>query len=464
MSSNELETMSPSHTLDGLANGDVSNANNSHPVPQTTPSVPQTECPVDLTVVETRESSRSVAVSLGKRRKVSTTETSNAPVERRTRSRVSTSHSLNLIKPTLPKYKSVDQIKDAAKSQRQKTLHTTFERHDTKLRELFHLTKFVTLVDYDAKTAKEDQSEVFQEVFLPLNIVPDHKQFKAPYELWQKVADAKTGGRVRSTRHAINTQRDVLGSAFTQPSPKVTSATAKHLQQSRPKRSLGGDVPNYAMPKRGRRSSTSIPPVENGLVSKVHKRKASNDKLLGPFTENSDIFSTRSPRFKLKYRAPEPLITHPLHLPLPKQFNSLGEYLDSYIQLDDHEDTTLEKAQQKALHEASIRNRIDIARARGWLGDSASPAAPRKQPEPSTIQTRHDIMLKHVINFSSLMAQERRSNISRAKKIAQMIAQHFKRLEGTDEKEIKAEEKRIRRLAKWTAQEVRKKWKLAERV
>lgn len=206
-------------------------------------------------------------------------------------------------------------------------------------------------------------------------------------------------------------------------------------------------------------------PVENGVTSKRHKRKTSSDKLFSSLTEDADLSSTPAPRFKLKYRIPEPLITHPLHLPLPKQFNSLGEYLDSYIQLDDHEDTTLEKAEQKALSEASMRNRIDNARARGWLtGDNASSAAHRKQPEPSVAQTRHDIMLKHVVNFSSLMAQERRSNISRAKKIAQMVAQHFKKLEGTDEKEIKAEEKRIRRLAKWTAQEVRKKWKLAERV
>jgi len=206
-------------------------------------------------------------------------------------------------------------------------------------------------------------------------------------------------------------------------------------------------------------------PMENGLASKGHKRKASNDKTFISSIENIDLPSTRPPRFKLKYRVPEPLITHPLHLALPKQFNSLGEYLDSYIQLDDHEDTTVEKAEQKALYEASLRNRIDSARARGWLtGDSASSAAHRKQPEPAVVQTRHDVMLKHVLNFSSLMAQERRSNISRAKKIAQMISQHFKKLEGTDEKEIKAEEKRIRRLAKWTAQEVRKKWKLAERV
>jgi helicase SWR1 len=183
-----------------------------------------------------------------------------------------------------------------------------------------------------------------------------------------------------------------------------------------------------------------------------------------------DLFDTTdSPnpptRIKLKYRVPEPFITHPHHLPSEKQFDSLNSYLDSFIQLDDHEDVTLEKAEARALHEAAIRDRISMAKARGWLaGDSVASAAPRKQAEPTIVQTRHDVMLKHVLNFSTLMAQERRGNISRAKKIAQMITQHFKKLEGTDEKEIKAEEKRIRRLAKQTAQEVRKKWKLAEKV
>ena len=206
--------------------------------------------------------------------------------------------------------------------------------------------------------------------------------------------------------------------------------------------------------------------MQNGVVSNHnHRKKVSIEKTFPHLADTSDFTTTRSPRIKVKYRVPEPLITNRSHLPLPKQFNSLDEYLNSFIQLDDHEDTTLEKAEGKALHEAAIRDRIMSARARGWLVDGpANPAAPRKQPEPQSILTRHDIMLKHVINFSSLMAQERRSNISRAKKIALMVTQHFKKLEGTDEKEIKAEEKRIRRLAKQTAQEVRKKWKLAERV
>jgi helicase SWR1 len=226
-------------------------------------------------------------------------------------------------------------------------------------------------------------------------------------------------------------------------------------RQKRP--SIGEPTPSGPL-KRGRKSFDQ--PVQNGL----HKRRTSSEVALHHLNDGIDVATFRSLRFKLKYRMPEPLITHRFHLPLDKQYGSLNDYLDSFIQLEDHEDTTIEKAEAKALHEASIRDRIAAAKAKGWLTGESSPNAPRKQPEPPAVQTRHDIMLKHVINFSTLMGQERRSNISRAKRIALMVSQHFKKLDGTDEKEIKAEERRIRRLAKQTAQEVRKKWKLAEKV
>jgi helicase SWR1 len=275
--------------------------------------------------------------------------------------------------------------------------------------------------------------------------------------LLAKAADAKTGGRVRATRHAINSQKGALGPSFVLPTtaPKQSTPT---IAVAKSKRSTNVDPTPEAVNRRGRRSSAQLLlNLPNG-----HKRKGSNDKFSS--LADGQNFSMTPPRIKLKYRQPEPLITHPHHLPLQKQYVSLSDYLNSYIQLDDHEDTNLEKAEARAQHEASIRDRIHAARARGWLTDDSGPSAPKKQPEPPTPQGRHDIMLKHVTNFSTLLAQERKSNISRAKKIAQMVQAHFKRLEGTDEKELKAEEKRIRRLAKWTAQEVRKKWKLAEKV
>ena len=273
------------------------------------------------------------------------------------------------------------------------------------------------------------------------------------------MADAKTGGRVRSTRQAISTQKDALGPAFApRPSPK-TATSSPH--PPKPKRASTVDSP-YSSPKRVRRGL--VQPVVNGHTTKSHPRKAADEKIV-QLSNTYNISTSRSPRIKVKYKAPEPLITHPLHIPPPKSFPSLTDYLDSFVTLDDNEDLTLEKAEAKAIQEAAIRDRIAAAKARGWLAsDSNSPNVPRKQTEPSTIQTRHDIMLKHVLNFSGLMAQERRSNLSRAKKIAQMVSQHFRKLEGTDEKELKEQERKIRRLAKWTAQEVRKKWKLAEKV
>jgi helicase SWR1 len=271
-----------------------------------------------------------------------------------------------------------------------------------------------------------------------------------------KAADAKTGGRVRSTRHAISSQKDALGPSFALPTASKSSMHSNTTANS--KRSGNVDANAEIANKRGRRTSNQpLPNLTNG-----HRRKSSADKF-SALAEGHN-FPLIPPRIKLKYRAPEPLITHPHHIPLPKQFPSLSDYLDSYIQLDDNEDTTMEKAEARALHEALIRDRIATARSRGWLTDDSAPSAPKRQQEPPTPQTRHDIMLKHILNFSNLLAQERRGNVSRAKRIAQMVQAHFKRLEGTDEKELKAEEKRIRRLAKQTAQEVRKKWKLAERV
>jgi len=72
---------------------------------------------------------------------------------------------INNIKQKAPKYESVEGIKNATRAAHMKRLQETYEHHDVKVRELFHLTKFVSLVDYDANAAKVDESEVFKEVF-----------------------------------------------------------------------------------------------------------------------------------------------------------------------------------------------------------------------------------------------------------------------------------------------------------
>jgi hypothetical protein len=164
MSSSNQETMSHSHTLNGYPHFDVSNDIQSETLPPISCPVPHGEYEVDHVTVSTRETAKSVQVSAGKKRKVVQNEHHIAPEGRRTRFGSDKQQIQGSIKSTALKSRSAEQFKNVAKAVRQKRLYETFELHDTKVRELFHLTKFVSLVDYDAKVAKQDESEVFKEV------------------------------------------------------------------------------------------------------------------------------------------------------------------------------------------------------------------------------------------------------------------------------------------------------------
>ena len=164
MSSNNQETMSPPHTINGDTHVDVTNPHQMGPLPLISSPSPPREYAVDPVVVSSRGTTKSVKVSAGKRRKVVLDDASTPHEGRKTRFGTGNPPSKNIIKHTTPKYRTAEGLKNATKSARQKQLHETFELHDTKVRELFHLTKFVSLVDYDAKAAKQDESEVFKEV------------------------------------------------------------------------------------------------------------------------------------------------------------------------------------------------------------------------------------------------------------------------------------------------------------
>lgn len=156
--------MSQPHTVNGDTHDDVIDIHQMDPLPMIASPSPQKEYAVDPVVVSSRETAKSVKVSVGKRRKVIANYTSTRQEARKTRFGAAKPHINNSDKSTNPKFRTAEEIQNATKSAHQKSLHKTFELHDTKVRELFHLTKFVTLVDYDAKAAKQDESEVFKEV------------------------------------------------------------------------------------------------------------------------------------------------------------------------------------------------------------------------------------------------------------------------------------------------------------
>jgi len=156
--------MSHRHALKGDAYMDVSNLDQSDSLAPITSPDHQNEYSVDPVIGSSGEIAKSVKISAGKRRKVVQDDTWTPSGGRRTRFGAGNTQIQKQVKSTTSKNATPEQGKNATKSAYKKRLHETYEVHDTKVRELFHLTKFVTLVDYDAKAAKEDESEVFKEV------------------------------------------------------------------------------------------------------------------------------------------------------------------------------------------------------------------------------------------------------------------------------------------------------------
>ena len=164
MSSINQETMSHTHALNGDTDMDVSNLDQSNSLVPIAILDPQKEYAVDPVAVSSREIAKSVKISAGKRRKVLQDQACTPSGGRRTRFGAANTQIQKQVKSATPKNATPEHVKNATKSAYQNRLHETYELHDTKVRELFHLTKFVTLVDYDAKAAKDDESEVFKEV------------------------------------------------------------------------------------------------------------------------------------------------------------------------------------------------------------------------------------------------------------------------------------------------------------
>src|SRR5436305_4988411 len=287
--------MSHTHTINGEPPLAVSDHQQSSIIPSIASLPGQSNNISGCEAISSQDVTKTVKISAGKRRKVVTNGTSTPAAPRKTRFGGEKTIDYKLVKSTTAIPISSEKFKTVTKASCQKRLHDTFELHDSKVRELFHLTKFVTLVDYDANAAKQDESEVFQEVLLPFaGTVADLSKFKQPFDLWQKAADAKSGGRIRSTRHAISTQKDALGSTFNAQSlPKPSTSTPTFR---RPKRSLLDKAASYVPPKRGQRSLV-LQPVQNGVGRKLHKRKSSNDATYSHLLDSHDLSTTRSPRF-----------------------------------------------------------------------------------------------------------------------------------------------------------------------
>ena len=215
-----------------------------------------------------------------------------------------------------------------------------------------------------------------------------------------------------------------------------------------------------------RKSASSHPPISTS-TSLAHK--ASPPK---SHTGKGTIIRLFTKRTNSAARNVATVASHPLHLPLkPPAASNLPTFLKSFVSLDE-QDISPEAAAQLVAKEVLVRHRIQNAKHSGLLKSNNSthlshrPLSKHPSSSHSTARqfAHHDHLVSQTLFFSHLMSSERRSNIARAKKIAAMVQAHFKRKDGATERDRKEELRRIRQLAKFTAHEVRKKWKLAQNV
>ncbi|KAG0217577.1 swr1 complex component [Mortierella sp. NVP41] len=143
----------------------------------------------------------------------------------------------------------------------------------------------------------------------------------------------------------------------------------------------------------------------------------------------------------------------------PSQFSSFDQYLNSFVYMDDDE-VTPEEADNRAEAHAQLLDRIDALKSEGRLG--GKPDKPFVDPEVPKLQ--YNWLMEHVMTSSRLIKEEGKLQMARARKVSKMITRHFEQLHGKSEREQRLEEKRIRKVAKLTSNEVKKKWRYVEGI
>lgn len=227
----------------------------------------------------------------------------------------------------------------------------------------------------------------------------------------------------------------------------------KRLSAALPPQLLPDGSPAPATPTPRPRSQKKRPPQASP--------SASTSKLTQSYIPHLD---PNAKRFKLShdFLTNGVLYTHADQVVRPPPFGgSLRKVLDSYLALDEEGDPPTPDLEARAIYEADILTQVSSLRKGGK--NLLNPDR-RIAVEPKRLKDHTDNLLDHVVYFSKLVHDERKSHIAASRRVGKMVLAHFDKERGKEERERKEGEKERKTLAKWTVREVRKKWKLAVNV
>ncbi|KAG0682499.1 swr1 complex component [Pichia californica] len=216
------------------------------------------------------------------------------------------------------------------------------------------------------------------------------------------------------------------------------------------------------------------------------KRRISNLNFSSQYPKKSKL----SKNINLKLSVKPQIISHPEHIPT-HEFNSIKELFDSYRNIIEDPAPEIENKDfnEYLNNQTELINKIKEAINNKHLlyidfNENPFRNVPSGMREPTMIKrnqnyhlnhykpaeipfrmkndlTHYDHLLAQGLKSSKLIHDLRTTKIQKCKRIAQMIEVHFKRLSQENEKKEREFKKKIVRLAKETAKEVKKKWLIA---
>ncbi|PWN53983.1 hypothetical protein IE53DRAFT_64531 [Violaceomyces palustris] len=363
----------------------------------------------------------------------------------------------------------------------QSELERVHSDHDMLVRELFHLTKFVTMIGYDPEIAQQDRSQVFSD-------------FQLEYDLASKyaignVAGGRPGTSARATRRLMNARLEGLSLKKPEP-PKAAKKPPVNANAARAREAAaaacaddeaeeenvgkrlrsaekgkGREVVSNAAGNGGDLGHLDSPSLARERRFSGKKKMAAALRSAGEVKEEVTEVSRPLKRIRTQPARPPPLrVTAPEQAPRIQFNSSLSNFWSSFFLLGD-EDMTAERLSQLEQSELDLYLRIDARRKDGTLpteGTSTLARVPPKEPPRKKDHRAH--MLEAVVSTSQYIRSSSRARIQMARKVSRMVQSYWEKKLGTSERERKAEEKRLRALAKWTVREVSKQWKLAVNV
>ncbi|TGZ77678.1 hypothetical protein EX30DRAFT_398375 [Ascodesmis nigricans] len=308
----------------------------------------------------------------------------------------------------------------------------------------------------------------------------------------------KDGGTARSTasrsrsQSTSQSQPNKRAKTTAQPSPSsrtsnriaktATPSSARGAAKSpQSKKSTSRQTANPTRQRGASKSTPSKPPPKSRRSPAVGTRKSARalQKALAAAKEELESgnyddldsesgFSTdgevevdpnvRLPRVKLRFGVPKPVITHPLQLLPPKEYETFEDFL--YADDPTRTEEGLQRAEEEAQAEAEVRNRIEYEARHGLLTiENCSLFMPDKQPEPPRQYGHHDHLVCHALKFQKLMMKEKREHQDLMRKRNAAVMAEIRERQPRTQEEIEQEQYAINwKLYKDQISQLTRKW------